>query len=840
VLDRIDTLPAPQQAALHGAFGLTRAEPRDRFFTGLAVLSLLSALAEDRPLLCLVDDAQWLDLPSARALLFVARRLDAEGIALVFAARDQNGAFPAPDIADLPLRRLDAPAAMALLAEHNHDLTPQTRHRVLAEAAGNPLALIELPAALSVEPPAGEVRTARTGGQPPLTSRLQQTFLSQVLRLPESTQTLLLVGAAEDAGDLHVILCAAATFGVSADDLAPAEQTGLVLAGAGTLAFRHPLIRAAVYQAVPLGRRVAVHRALADASGDPSRRAWHLASASTGPDDDVAAELERAAVLASERSGYAAAAAAYERSAELTADRDTRVRRLTSAAEAAGEAGDLDLVLVLAERAGTPADVMIRARMLHARAIAEFYRGSRRTAHELLIGSAQLISDSDSRQAVRMLYLALRFARYLGGRELVETADRLETLGLSPTDPLAPVSRFLISSVVSSVPQTTHRPAEHLLLSLDAVAQARSAADGDPHVLMTTGEAGLDAGQDEQASTLFAALAADCRAQGRISWLAPALGGLAMAQLVLGRHRDALASASESQRIAADIGLLTWKSYASAALAYLAAVDGDEVRCRRLAEEALAIAPPDNTTSLGVSWAYWALSLLDLGLGRAQAASSRLLTLTQEPARHQTLGIRSTPDLVEAAVRLGEPSRVAQPLARFEEWARLAGAPSIDALILRCQALLAPGEDAEEHYAAALKLHVQSSRPFEHARTELLYGEWLRRARRKSDARTHLRTALDTFERLGALPWAARARTELTATGTPAPPRQVPSVLARLTPQELQIVRFAAQGLSNRDIAAQLFLSPRTVGYHLYKAYPKLGIASRKELGQLTLAETNE
>ncbi|GAA2844584.1 LuxR family transcriptional regulator [Streptosporangium fragile] len=805
VLDRAAALPAPQERALRAAFGLASVEAGDRLLIGLAVLSLLSELAEDGPLLVLVDDAQWLDRASVDALLFAARRLDAEGVTVLFAAREP---FVAPGVPELPVRGLDPAAAAALLGA---DINPVVRYRVLAEARGNPLALIELPAAAPSD-----------GTALPLTSRVQDAFLGQVRVLPEATQGLLAVAAAEDTGDLDVVLRAAARFGDFLEDLHPAERAGLVRVDEGTMTFRHPLVRAAVYQGIPPSLRLAVHRALADVLDRPEdadRRAWHLAMAATGPDEEVAAELERTAVRASGRSGYAAAATAYERAARLSAEPRAQALRLTLAAEAAAWAGEADRAASLAERGsrrlvslagrtGEARETELRVRLTHVRATADFLRGSPHTAYEALLAGAAAVSGG---RAARMLMQATHSAWYLGAPELDRAAARLGALDLPPDDPMAPVVEF-----VTAVLSRSEAPPS----LTGVVARARQAGAGDPRDLVQACGVGLVAGQDEEVGEVAAALVAESRALGSIGVLPALLFFLAETELFGGRPRDALTTATESLRIARDAGQGQWVSQMNGFLAYHAALEGDEERCARHADEALM------GGVAGARWALWARGVLDLGHGRVEVALSRL-----EPfaGGHQVAETRCVPDLVEAAVRFGAPERVAGAFARYREWARTTRRPWAESLVLRCRALL---EDAEEHFTAALEL---GGRPFERARTELLYGEWLRRARRKADARTHLRSALETFERLEAGPWADRARTELGATGSAAPAAPAPGVLARLTPQELQIVRLAAQGLSNRDIAAQLFLSPRTVGYHLYKAYPKLGVASRSELGAIAL-----
>ncbi|MFF4415857.1 AAA family ATPase [Streptosporangium sp. NPDC001559] len=807
VLDRLDALPEQQERAVRAAFGLAAVQAGDRLLVGLAVLSLLSELAEEGPLLVLVDDAQWLDQASTDALLFAARRLDAEGVVLILAARDP---FTAQGIDELVLRGLDAPASAALLGP---EIDPVTRYRVLAEARGNPLALIELPKA-----------AAGDGTAPALTDRVQNAFLGQVKRLPEATQGLLAVASAEDTGDLRVVLRAAATFGDFLEDLHPAESADLVRVQAGTVTFRHPLVRAAVYQGIPPSLRLAVHRALAEALDgreDADRRAWHLAMAATGPDEEVAAELERTAARASDRSGHAAASSAYERAARLSLRPDTRAGRLTLAAETAAWAGQLDRAGTLAEQAARLLAVLtvetgehagtaaLGARLTHVRATAGFLRGSLRAAYEALVEGAALTGGAE---AARMLFQALHSAWYIGAAEVDHAAARLGELSLPDGDPLAPVAAFVTATLTRS--GTAPSLAK-------AIAEAREAGARPGDLVQVCGM-GLVTGQDEEVGETARALVAEARSTGGIGTLPTLLFFLAETEMFHGRHRDALTTATEGLRIARDTGQTQWAAQLGAFLAYLAALEGDEERCRALADEALAAGPA------GHGWATWALGVLDLGRGRIEVALSRLETVA---GGYQVAGKRSVPDLVEAAVRFGAPERAADALDGFRRWALGMGQPWACALLARCQALL---DDSEEHFAEALRVE---GRPFEQARTALLYGEWLRRTRRKADARPHLRAALEVFERLGATPWADRARAELNATGSAAPAASAPGLLALLTPQELQIVRLAARGLSNRDIAAQLFLSPRTVGYHLYKAYPKLGVASRGELATIALSD---
>jgi DNA-binding CsgD family transcriptional regulator len=832
-LERRAGLPRPQREALEAAFGLRQAGsagPCDRFLVGLAVLSLLAELAEDGPLACLVDDAQRLDRASAEALVFGARRLDAEPIAMVFATRDHGAPFPAQGLPELRLGGLDAAAAAALLAEHGGAGLPHgTGERILDEARGNPLGLVELAVACRQMPASADGWPGP--GALALTDRLQEAFGGQVRRLAGPTQTLLLAAAAEGSGDLGVVGQAAGALGAAVADLGPAEQAGLVRTTGDMVTFRHPLVRAAVYQGAAPDRRLAVHRALAQASRGPAdadRRAWHLAAAAIGPDEQVAAELERVAAAAMARGGYAAAAAASQRSVQLTADPAAHARRLALAAEAAVEVGDLDLARGLAARAGgQSSDPVVRARLASVRALADFAQGRLPTAHRLLVEGAALSGGRDRLRAVRMLMDALHVAWFLGDRVLIAaTAERLKVLGGSVEEPLARLVRLVLWSAA----QADERPTDGLRRLADVMGQARRWREGDRDLAMIAMVC-LVIGRNADARDLSAGLVADARAQGRVGSLPALLTCLAQAQAFDGRHGDALASAGEALRIGQDTGQLQWTVEATAILAYLAAVDGDQERCHRLVDAALA-ASATHAASAGTPWARWALGLLDLGRGRLDGALVQLEAIFHGPMRHHGSALRSIPDLVEAAVRLGQPRRAAEPMARLCRWAARAEESSTDALVERCRALVADDDDdAEQHYLAALEPHQGS---FQQGRTQLLYGAWLRRARRKSDARSQLRAAVEGLDRSNATPWAELARVELRATGASIPP-PARTVLPHLTPQELQVTRLAAEGLSNRDIAAQLFLSPRTVGYHLYKAYPKLGVTSRGQLDPATL-----
>ncbi|MFJ5231741.1 AAA family ATPase [Kitasatospora sp. NPDC088391] len=818
-LDRAAGLPGPQRAALQRTLGLADGPVGDRLLVGLAVLTLLGDLAEDAPVLVLLDDLQWADQESAEALHLAARRLGAERVALLLATR-ADGPEPA-GLPELRVGPLDEAAAAELLRRAAPRLADPAG--VLAAARGNPLALVELPDG------------GAPGGLPPA-GRLRLAYHGQVSRLPRAAQRWLLLAALEETGAPEVLLRAAAECGLTTEDLRPAEEQGLLRIDltAGRAAFRHPLLRSALVDRAPLADRLAAHAALARAHGpgEPLRRAWHLALAATGRDDAVAEELAAAAAGAALRGGHTGASAAYERAARLSQD-PSRARELTvQAVEAALEAGETDRAERLALAADGPgADPVTRAHLLHARGVAEFWRGEHRTAHRRLREAAALVAATAPGPAARVLVQAVHAAWYDDAAAVRDTLGALTALELPADDPLVPLVAQLAAALGEHTGEPAGRnpaarPAEPGLPEAERAARAAGAAV--PVDLVLPCGAALVPGHDEEVLDLSRRLVREARATGAFGTLPTLLFFLAEAELFDGRPGPAAEHAAEALALAEDSGQPLWAGQLHGFLAHLAALRGAEDACRAHAAEARA------RGGAGTPWAQWALGLLELGAGRAEDGYARLAALSGGAQHFQVAAIRSVPDLVEAAVRLRavDPSAVealAGPVARFERWAAHSGRPWARALVHRCRALLAPDELAERCYRDALAAHAEQPRPWEQARTELLHGEWLRRARRKTEARAPLRSAERTFRRLGAPSWAERARLELDATG--ASPAGAPAgAVAGLTPQESQIVRLAAQGLSNRDIAAQLFLSARTVGHHLYKAYPKLGVASRAEL----------
>ncbi|SNS44679.1 regulatory protein, luxR family [Streptosporangium subroseum] len=827
VIDRIDVLPEPQAAALRGAFGMEPAAGADRFLVGLATLTLLSELATELPLLCLVDEGHWIDTASADALRFAGRRLEHDPVGLIVATREHREHDRSPDHArsftDLPVMELAGlphDAATALLAQEAPGLPARLRDRVLAAAGGNPLALLELPKTVGDEDPSGTDPL-------PISERLQHAFTGQIDRLEETTRKLLVIVAAEGTGELGTVMRAAGRLGVPTTALAEAEQAGLIVVAAGSVRFRHPLVRTAAYQGALFTQRQAVHQALAETmeGNDPHRWAWHLAAAAFGPDERAAAALERTAESSVRRDGQAAAVAAYERAAQLSQDGAAQSRRLSAAAVAAIEAGQFQRAEGLCDAAerltGEP---LVLARLAGTRGRLEFERGSPRVAARLTIDGAAKIAVEAPEDAAGMLVVATYYAGHGVDLPLAsEAVALLDTLDL-PADH-------------DFQPYMSQARGFHKIITGEAADHAMFFALRPTSVWEQTWTARVlnVAGHASAALEMSTAMVAETRAAGLIGHLANALFHQACAQALLGRHQAAAESAEQALTIADDTGQGSVATYLRGLLAWLAALDGDDQRCVAYADEAIRYAE-DHRAPPSAADATWALALLDLGHGRYESALSRMENRWRSWL-YSTAWARSTADHVEAALRAGEPGIAARLVGELEADIGQHLDPCGPSIVSRCRALVSPAEEAEHHFTTALKPGACEDRPFERARTLLAYGEWLRREHRKTEARVQLRAALELFQRTGAKLWASRAQAELRATGDRSVTR-VPvesSLIGRLTPQELQVVRLAATGATNRDIGAQMFLSPRTVAQHLYRAFPKLGITTRTELAALDL-----
>jgi DNA-binding CsgD family transcriptional regulator len=824
VLGEEGALPPVQARALRCALGLEAGtSPPERFLVSLAALSLVGEAAARRPLLCLVDDAQWLDDATVDVLVFVARRLGAEPIAILFAARE--GADARLESLGLPALRIGglAPdAARALLGDRVDALAPEVAEWLVEASEGNPLALIEMSARLTdgqragVEPIVGPL---------PIGGQLERAFLDRVRRLPEATRSLLLVAATDESGEVTTVLDAAARLDVTADALDAAELAGLIRVQGMHLELRHPLVRSAVYHGAPLSRRRAAHAALASVlvgEARADRRAWHRAAASVAPDPDVVDELERAAWRAHDRGGYDAASLALERAAALAPDERRRAALLTAAAQDAWLPGQVTRARALLRRArrldGEPAVRADGARILGT---IELTCGVPAEATRILTAAAEEVAATDPERALDLLSHASGGAALARDREaVVVLAERAAPLRVAPTT----TNRFLLARLAGLRAHFTGDHESAAARFRAALALAGGVALPDRLGLLSP--VGLFLCDDTQVLELHRRVAAQAREDGALSVLSQALPWVALGEIWGGHWPSAAATLDEGVDLARGTGQLQVAAHLIAIRALLAALRGDEERCRALAADVLARAAERRLVHVAAC-ATWALTLLELGLGQPEAA------LTHVRALPRTAGVDwDALDGIEAAMRAGEVELATRWLEAFEPWARSSRAPWGQAVALHCRALIA-GDERMFH--AALDMHERARRPFERARTELALGELLRRARRRAQARGHLRTALERFQALGADMWAERARAELRASGESARKRD-PSTLDQLTAQEVHVAQLVAEGLSNRDVAGQLFLSPRTIDFHLRNVFRKLGISSRTELARIDLA----
>jgi DNA-binding CsgD family transcriptional regulator len=824
LFDRIDQLPEPQAVALRAAFALSLEPVDERFHVLLGALGLVSEAAEVNPVLCLIDDAQWLDQASTDALLFAARRLVAERLVMLFAARnDPLRPFVAPGIPVLEVSALTSHDARALLTSKlRADAAPDVVDWLLESAHGIPLALIELPLVLSEGQLAG--REPLGGGLTRATS-VEQAYLERVHRLPAEVRTLLLIAAAEETGDRHTIGVAATGLGLDVEMLALAEEQGLVRVDPGRVEFRHPLVRSAIYNGAGFADRERAHRALASTLADErdvDRRAWHRAAATATRDDGVANELASTAERARRRGGYVAAAAALERAAELTAEDSLRAHRLTAAADAAWLAGHPLQAGALVDRAELISHTEeVDAQAKRLRGLVELRCGIPATAFALLLEAARKIGPADPTAAIEVLAEARDAAAFSGDVQGMILLGR-------EVDELASEGNGALVCVLSGLRHLLEEELEHGASLLREAIDLAAALD-DPRHLAWTWPATLYLGAHADGEQIAARAVAHARRAGTLGILPLALERLAFSQFWCGAPAAAKANAAEAVQLAQDIGQDEVAANAYGTLALLAAVEGREEECRSAVSELQKMAIP-RRLALFFSSSEWALALLELGLGRAADALSRLNSLTDKKLGnfHPAVVFWSAPDLIESAARAGNHERAREALKSYESWALASNIPRVLSTLARCKGLLAEGPEAETHFQQAVDLPI-ANHPFDQARAEFLFGEFLRRERRRIDAREHLRTAVEIFGRLGAEPWEERARRELRATGEKAR-RRDPSTLAQLTPQELQITRLVAAGSSNKEVAAELFLSPRTIDYHLHKVFLKLGIASRAEL----------
>jgi DNA-binding CsgD family transcriptional regulator len=822
ILGFAEQLPGPQREALDVAFGLSAGDASSPFLVGLAVLGLLAEAAEEQPLLCLVDDAQWLDGASARAIAFVARRLLAERVALAVATRDPAGGFARfPQLRVEPLGRRDARALLesALAAR----LDEPVLERIVAETRGNPLAILELPRGLSPAQLAGGFGLPAA----PLSAGIERSFTRRFARLPRDARRLLLLAAAEPLGDAALLWRAARQLGIPEAAAHALESEGLLTLD-GAVAFRHPLVRSAVYGSAEPNEQREAHRALADATDpelDPDRRAWHRAQAASVPDEELATELERSAGRARARGGFAAGAAFLERAAALTPEPTHRARRLLAAAAAERDAGDLEAALgLLAGLDPSALDELGHARveLLQAQIALEQRRGG--DAGRLFMSAASRLEALDPELACETYLEALGGAmtsdiEVVGGAPTVAAAARAAQSGAVPTRTVDVVldafATRLTDGFAAAAPALT-RALERLL------ATEIAAEDLSRWLSLSRSRDGnmvaLELWDDEAVHLLAARQVQVARDTGALLHLEFALSFLARSHMLAGELTPAALLLDEARSIAeatGNPGLVN-------APMILAAWRGDEAQASELIEASAEEAAARQWTSNN-----YARAVLYNGFGRHDAARDAAWEAFQpDPIGYGSLLL---PELAEAASRTADHALLEHALEWLSQRTGVISSRWASGIEARARALLSEGDVADGLYRESIVSLSGTRVRLELARTQLLYGEWLRRERRRLDAREQLRAALEAFTGMGAEAFARRAERELLATGEHARRRTV-DTMGQLTPQETQISRLVAGGRTNRQIAAQLFISPSTVEYHLKKVFRKLGVTSRTQL----------
>jgi DNA-binding CsgD family transcriptional regulator len=826
ILDHVERLPVPQRDALRTAFGVSHGPPPDRFFVALAVLSLLSDVAEEQPLICLVDDEQWLDRASAQALAFVARRIETESVGLVFGARGTSDELAGlPELVVEGLREGDARALLD--GVFTGPLDARVRNRIVSETRGNPLALLELPRGLTPAELAGGFGLP---GAVPLSGRIEESFRRRFDTLPADTRRLIRLAAADPVGDPSLVWRAAERLAIGTAAATPAAEAGLLEFGA-RVRFRHPLVRSAAYLSASLQERQDAHRALAEVTDpeiDPDRRAWHRAHAAPGPNEDVAEELERSADRAQARGGLAAAAAFLERAAILTPEPARRARRLLAAARAKRDAGALDaaLGLLVAVEAG-PLDALRYAEVERLRGHFALMQRRGSDAARLLLSAARRLEPLNADVARETHLESLSAALWVG--ELDGPGGVLEAAGAARAAPPGPdpprVVDVVLDALALRLTEGYAAAVPTLIRALELfLAPDVSTDEAGRWLRLTGGRAGamvaLELWDVESWHALAARQVQVARDTGALVHLQLALNLLAWTHLVAGELPAAAQQYEEDRLIAEATG--------NPPVAYhemtLAAWRGQEARASELIEATLRDAAAGG---LGDISAIYASSVLYNGLGRHDAARDAAWRAFQR----DPVGFGSflVPELAEAASRTGDMALVRAALGWLSERTRVSPTEWSLGIEARVRALLSEGDAAESLYRESIERLGRTRVRVELARAHLLYGEWLRRERRRVDAREQLRTAHDMLATMGIEAFAERASRELLATGETV---RKPTVETRdeLTAQERQIARLARDGLTNPEIGTRLFISPRTVKYHLRKVFTKLDITSRNEL----------
>jgi DNA-binding CsgD family transcriptional regulator len=826
----IDQIPDPQAAALESALALRpAASAPGRFAVGAATLSLLAAYSEQSPVAVLVDDAHWLDGSSADALLFAFRRLDADAVAVVLAVRQDEPSLL--DGADLPILRvagLDRASAAALLRRQGDEpLSQDLADRLYRETGGNPLALLELGAErqrLADLPPGAPLATG---------SSLARVYLQRMQALPEATRDVLALAAAVDGGEVPVLARAAPMLGLDLSDLVPAEVAGLITVHDSRVEFRHPLARSAIYGDVPADRRREVHRALASVLPDSEadRRAWHLALASFGPDDAASSALEQAGQRAYRRSAYEVSSRAFERAARLAPEQARVGRLLYTAGDAAWLGGLADRAVALLDQVGRDAPAAdLAVAIEHLRGHIAMHRGPVTEGQQILLAAAERAAPIDPERAVVMLAEAAYASFYAGDAASMRLAAK-RAASLAPSDPNGRMAFFtLITRGMALIFSGEGEPGAPAVRAAVEVLERSDELRDDPRLLAWAAMGSIWLREADIGRALAYRALEAARRKSAIGVLPFLLAHVAIDQAATDRWAEAQAGFHEAISLARETGQQTDLGACLAYLARLEARQGRSEQSRRHADEALDLS---RKLGLGV-WevvAVAALGDLELGLGRPETALSHFeeQRAVLRSRRILDADLSPVPELVEIYLRLGRGSEATEAAGEFSRDAHIKAQPWALARAARCRGLLAAEGESDPHFDAALALHGQTADAFEAARTHLAYGARLRRERQRVRAREQLRAALDLFDRLGAEPWAEMARTELAATGETARRRDV-TTLNDLTPQELQIALSLAEGRTTRQAAAALFLSPKTIEYHLRSVYRKLSVGSRNEL----------
>jgi DNA-binding CsgD family transcriptional regulator len=824
MLGRLDQLPGPQGNALRVALSLTSGDVPEPLLVSLAVLSLLSAVAEERPLLCLIEDAQWLDAASGQIVGFVARRVLAESIAIVVAVRNAAAGHDFDGLPELRLVGLERDDARALLAGAVHGrLHDGLRDRIVAETRGNPLALLELPRRMSAAELAGGFEVP---GGADLPEHIEGHYLQRVDQLPDDTQQLLLLAAADPLGDATLVWRAGAKLEIGADALAPATDAQLLEIGA-QVRFRHPLVRSAVYRAAPPDRRQRVHEALAavtDPEADADRRAWHRALAAPGADEAVAAELERSAVRAQTRGGVAAAAAFLQRAAVLTPDRARRLERSLAAAQASLAAGAFtDVRGLLSTAEAGPLDEAQRARIDLVRAQLAFASRRGNEATPLLLSAARRLESVDLSLA-RETYVDAFSSALFGARlsDSVGVPEVAEAARVAPRVSGEPSTADLLLDALVGLSENYESAIGRCGAAVQRLLGEEASHKERLRWLWQGCVIALEMWDDESAYQLSHDSVDIARETGTLSELALALSAHTPVLVFSGELSDASAAVAETTSVQDASGIAS----APYGALILGAWQGKANETRQLIELTLAEVG-GRGEGIGVAICEYARAVLCNGLGDYDAARRAAYSASEH--REVVAENWGLSELIEPAMRTGNTELVADALARLTRKAMATGTAWALGIEARSRALLSEGDQADSGFREAITLLSRTRVRAELARTQLLYGEWLRRVNRRLDAREQLRTAHDLFSSMGMEAFAERARHERHATGENVRKR-VDETRDDLTPQERQIAGLASEGLSNVEIGARLFLSPRTVEWHLRHVFTKLGIRSRRQL----------